>query len=244
MYVPDSSSEEPIPNGTAFFVVVPSEQDPGKGNVYLVTAKHGLTADNTKKIYNHVYLRLNKKDRGIEFGKINLVGTGPAQNVFTHDDPTVDLAVATVLPDPNKYELKWLSEQLILSRECFKSRPLIEGTEVFFIGLFTPHIGKERNYPVARFGKVALVGVRGTPYSLAPNPYNLAALSCWAVDYGTLQAATVALEVHEVQLRYHRGPFTEGRSLWNSPRRYGSTILAWRRRLCVIRTPLRALVAR
>jgi hypothetical protein len=65
--------------------------------------------------------------------------------------------VVTVLPDPNKYELKWLPEQLILSRESFKSRQLIEGTEVFFTSLFTPHIGKERNYPVARFGKVALV---------------------------------------------------------------------------------------
>jgi hypothetical protein len=79
VYVPDSSSGELIPNGTAFFVVVPSEQDPKKGNVYLVTAKHVLTADNTKQFYDHVYLRLNKKDRGVEFGKINLVETGPAQ---------------------------------------------------------------------------------------------------------------------------------------------------------------------
>ena len=157
VYVPDSSGGEPRPNGTAFFVAVPSERDPEKGSVYLVTAKHVLIANNTKQIRDHVYLRLNKKDGGVEFGRINLVETGPAKNVFTHDDPTVDLAVVTVLPDPNKYELKWLPEQLILSRESFKSQQLIEGTEVFFTGLFTPHIGKERNYPVARFGRVALV---------------------------------------------------------------------------------------
>src|SRR3989454_11615008 len=52
-------------------------------------------------------------------------------------------------------------------------RPLqiVEGTEVFFAGLFTPFAGEPRNYPVVRFGRIALV--TGEPISWEGTKMNL-----------------------------------------------------------------------
>jgi hypothetical protein len=32
-----------------------------------------------------------------------------------------------------------------------------EGSEVFFAGMFTPHMGSRRNFPIVRFGKLCLI---------------------------------------------------------------------------------------
>src|SRR5262249_29702004 len=82
---------------------------------------------------------------------------GTNKNVFFHQDPTVDLAVITLLPNKDKYDFKFLGSELLTTREDFASLNITEGAEVFFTGLFIPYMGENRIYPVFRFGKIALL---------------------------------------------------------------------------------------
>ena len=43
------------------------------------------------------------------------------------------------------------------TKELFLKEKIREGDEIFFVGLFTPHIGQQKNYPITRFGRIALL---------------------------------------------------------------------------------------
>jgi len=142
-----------VPNGTGFFVGVKSEQDTAKSFVYLVTAKHVLQ-DSSKQYYDSVYIRLNKKDSGSEFIQIPVKEN---TTVFLHQDPTVDIAVIPALPDQKIFDFKMLPEEMLTTKELFEKNHIKEGDEVFFTGLFTGHVGAKKNYPIVRFGRVAML---------------------------------------------------------------------------------------
>jgi len=76
--------------------LVPNE-DKSAQYGYLVTAKHVLQSSDGNFV-KRVFLRVNDKKGGSEFGPIDLVLSGPTQNVFLHDDQTVDIAVIPALP--------------------------------------------------------------------------------------------------------------------------------------------------
>lgn len=146
-----------LPNGTAFFVGVKNPDDPNVSSVYLVTAKHVLQEPKTTKFYNNVFLRLNRRDGKSEIGAIPINITGENKNVFMHSDPSVDIAVIPFLPDQTVFDFKFLPDDMITTQEDFKKLKIREGSEVFFTGLFTPYLGSEKNYPIVRFGQVALI---------------------------------------------------------------------------------------
>jgi hypothetical protein len=146
-----------IPNGTSFFVGVKNLTNPNVFAVYLVTAKHVLCKPKTNDFYDKVFVRLNKKEGGSDIGPIPIKAEGEKKNVFTHNDPSVDLAVIPFLPDQSRYDFKFLPDDMITTKETYKSLKIREGSDVFFAGLFMPHPGAEKNYPIVRFGHVALV---------------------------------------------------------------------------------------
>jgi len=146
-----------IPNGTGFFVGVKNPSSPNSFSVYLVTAKHVLFKPKTTDFFNKVFIRLNKKNGGSQIGAIPLIATGDQRNVFTHNDSSVDIAIIPFLPDQSKFDFKFLPDDMVTTKETYKELKIREGSDVFFTGLFTPYPGAERNYPVVRFGKVALV---------------------------------------------------------------------------------------
>ena len=148
---------ELIANGTGFFVGVRNPSKPDFFNVYLVTAKHVLYKQNTTDFLNIVFLRLNKKEGGSEIVDISIITEGEKRNVFIHSDSSVDIAIMPFLPDQEIYDFKFLTDDLITTKEVFKDLKIREGSDVFFTGLFTPYLGAERNYPIVRFGRVALV---------------------------------------------------------------------------------------
>ena len=145
------------PNGTAFFVGVQSPSKPGSFNVYLITARHVLYKPNTTEFLEKIYIRLNKKDGGSEVGIIPIKTEGADRTVFLDIDPSVDIAVIPFLPDQSRYDFKFLPEEFITTKEDYTKLKIREGSDVFFTGLFTPYPGAEKNYPVVRFGRVALV---------------------------------------------------------------------------------------
>jgi len=148
---------ELIANGTGFFVGVKNTSNPDFFSVYLVTAKHVLYKSNTTDFFDTVFVRLNKKEGGSQIGVIHIITEGEKRNVFTHSDSSVDIAIIPLLPDQEKFDFKFLPEDMITTKEAFKELKIREGSDVFFTGLFTPYMGSERNYPIVRFGRVALV---------------------------------------------------------------------------------------
>ncbi len=160
-----------IPNGTAFFVGVKDPSKPTSFGVYLVTARHVLYKPDTTEFLERVYIRLNKKDGGSEVGIIPIKIAGDNRTVFVHSDPSVDIAVIPFLPDQAKFDFMCLPEEFITTKEDYTKLKIREGSDVFFTGLFTPYPGAEKNYPVVRFGRVALVtdekiDWKGTPMTL------------------------------------------------------------------------------
>ena len=141
----------PVPQGTAFFVGVPREAGKSEAIVYLVTAKHVLT-DESGKLFSTVFLRLNRKVGDAEFVRVQI----DPRFVFTHPDPTVDIAVLPLLPPQNTYEYVVLSTDDFASPDKLKKFRVSEGSDVFFTGLLPNYYGGSKNTPIVRFGKVAM----------------------------------------------------------------------------------------
>ncbi len=146
-----------VPHGTAFFVGVPHPKEADRHFVYLVTAKHVLQDPETKSFFPKISVRLNLAEGGTLLASIPLVEGGPAKNIFVHKDSTVDLAVIPCLPKEGKFEYKFLTREYIPGKAGFDKLEISEGSEVFFTGLFTPHTGSKKNYPISRFGRVAMI---------------------------------------------------------------------------------------
>ena len=143
----------PIPYGTGFFVGVKSAD--GKGIYgYLVTAKHVLK-DPAGKDFARVYVRLNRKQGDAEFVALDLVQDG-RRVVYTHSDPSVDIAVVPALPQQDLFDFKIMPEEILSTKTTFDDFNIAEGSDIFFVGLFTTYYGEHRNNPIVRFGRVAM----------------------------------------------------------------------------------------
>jgi hypothetical protein len=156
IYYPDNPTNA-SPDGTGFLVTVPAVNDTNIAFGYLVTARHVLRPS-TNNWLPGVFVRLNQRDGTSIQIPLPLVTSGPNKNVFTHDDPTVDIAVVPFFPQPfTNFDCLFLPVKLVTSEADFKSLNIHEGSDVFFTGMFIPHLGEKRNTPIARFGKVALM---------------------------------------------------------------------------------------
>ena len=154
IFIEDDSGRV-IPNGTGFYLGVDDEK---KQSVfpYLVTAKHVLL-DRSGRCFPAIYIRVNKKNQGPELVKIPLNPAGIHKTMYTHPDTSVDIAVLNIFPKPDTYDFSVLPERLLMSPQEIKEFNIKEGTEIFFIGLFTPYFGYEHNFPITRFGKIAMI---------------------------------------------------------------------------------------
>lgn len=142
-----------VPNGTGFILGVP-DSTKLYYYTYLITANHVLK--DSKDYYQNIYLRFNKKDSLYTFKKQPLNYHGRNKNIFVHDDPSVDIAVIPIRLDENIIDFKLITVDLIPNKEELNGLGITEGTDVFFTGLFANYFGKKRNYPIFRFGRVAL----------------------------------------------------------------------------------------
>lgn len=152
----------PIPNGTAFFVAVDSENHTGRAYVYAVTSHHVLRKDE-HSYFDQILLRMNKKGGGSDFLVVSLTGS-QASPIFTHPDPTVDIALIPIAPDASIYDIKWIPESLLVTQTKFSELNIQEGDDVFFGGLFVPFTGATKNIPIIRFGKVAMISDEKIPW--------------------------------------------------------------------------------
>lgn len=158
VFAPGKAEGELRAWGTAFFVGVQDPQHEGQSFVYIVTARHVLKGNDGKSWLPKIFVRLNTKAGDSRAIELPIVPDGPGRNVFTHPtDSAADVAVIPAVPDDKAFDFKFLPEEGLSSKEDFAKLKIVEGSEVFFTGLFSPHVGTRRNYPVVRFGKVAMI---------------------------------------------------------------------------------------
>jgi hypothetical protein len=143
-------------NGTGFFVSVPL--DSAHYWLYLVTAKHVITDEADNRLYDSIWVRVNGFKNSSYVFPITIFDRGPLQDVDFHSDPSVDLAVITVVSTSTDLDYIPIGDShLFKSRKDFDSSYVKEGTDIFYTGMFTSYLGYRRNVPIVRFGKVSLI---------------------------------------------------------------------------------------
>jgi hypothetical protein len=144
-------------DGTGFLVEIPSAKETNGVFGYLVTARHVVRPSENNWL-PFVFVRLNRRDGNSEMFLLPLITSGPNKNVFTHDDPTVDIAVVPFFPHPfTNFDCLFIPVDFIPSEADFKTFDIHEGSDVFFTGMFLHNLGNKHNTPITRFGKVALM---------------------------------------------------------------------------------------
>lgn len=155
IYYP-SDPTNALPDGTGFFVGVPDVNVTNRMFIYLVTARH-VVRPSEKNWLPFIFARLNRRDGSSEKIVLPIIPSGPNKNAFVHTDSSVDIAVVPFAPDQAVYDYLCLPIEFVTSEADFKSLDIHEGSDVFFTGMFSPHLGVKRNTPITRFGKVALM---------------------------------------------------------------------------------------
>lgn len=152
-----NQKNEKVANGTGFFVGVKNPEKEGYYAQYFVTAKHVLKTPDHKSWLLGFFLRLNKRDGTTESVPVPITLEGKDKTILTHPDPDVDLVAIPMLPDQKTFDFKFLPDDMLTTKKDFDDLNIREGSDVFFTGLFSPYPGYEKNYPVVRFGRVALI---------------------------------------------------------------------------------------
>lgn len=140
------------PEGTAFFVAMPSERYPDSWYVYLVTARHVIEGIAKKNLDRNVHLRLNKAD-----GTIGYVQSTVSDWKFhPSGQEYVDVAVLPWFRGQD-FSAKWwpVHPQNVACNDTLNTNGIGVGDEVFFAGLFINHYGRETNTPILRVGNIA-----------------------------------------------------------------------------------------
>jgi hypothetical protein len=145
----------PAVNGTGFIVGVPTD-DGRSVYEYLVTAKHVLQ-DKSGHYYKHVFIRINDRQDHAPLQRLEIKSDGTSQNVFSHADSSVDIAVIPASLDEKLFDVRYIPLAAIKSKEEFQKSNLGPGADVFFSGLFVWHYGVKTNIPIFRFGRVAMI---------------------------------------------------------------------------------------
>jgi len=175
------------PLGTGFIVKVSSLHYPhvyipipfvGKDIVvfhpqYFVTAKHVLY-DEKGDLRQNVYLRFNNNTNGISWAPLSALITNQVFRVLFSTNKAVDMAIVTYnLPSkipktipvglewPNNISLGGIDASLLLTFEKMTDYEIKEGYDMFFIGMFVNFFGSNRNFPVCRFGHLAMIPDEG-----------------------------------------------------------------------------------
>lgn len=74
---------------------------------------------------------------------------------------------------------------MITTQVQYKEMKIAEGSDVFFTDLFTGHVGLQRNYPIVRFGRVALVTDEKIEWDGTPNELYLIEAASYGGNSGS-----------------------------------------------------------
>jgi hypothetical protein len=138
-----------LPAGTAFFVGYPLPDDPDRAVTLLLTAHHVIAGIQAQSDDDQVLLRLNTKDGGATWAESH------AGSWYQHDS-SVDCAILPWSP-PTELNVDYRAWHLWswVTGDPMRQEGIGIGDEVFIIGLFRNHLGRDRNEPILRVGNIA-----------------------------------------------------------------------------------------
>lgn len=136
---------------------------------YLVTAKHVLF-DEKGNLRQNVYIRFNNNTNGISFAPLSSLITSQWFRVLFSTNTAVDMAIVTLnvpskmpktlspgLDWPNNINFVGIDSSSLLTSKTMAQYQIQEGYDMFFIGLFVEFFGSHRNFPICRFGHLAMI---------------------------------------------------------------------------------------
>lgn len=134
--------------GTGFLVGVRSEAKPQIAYCYAVTNRHVVKGDPKKNGAGKApVIRLNTHDGGTDIIPNAHWKVAPAGD---------DIAVASISFEPSLKFRPVLLERF-MTPDLIKELGVGWGDDLFLVGRFISHAGKQRNMPVARFGAIAMM---------------------------------------------------------------------------------------
>lgn len=144
--VEDANNGEAV-GGSGFIVDVPSEVDNRILNLYGVTNSHVVRNGNS-------VLRINTQD-----GKFLAVPVLYSETQWKHHPDGDDVAaIAITLNEPtDMLRLNSIPIQSFINDDEIKEWEIGPGDDVFMVGRFINHEGKQKNVPSVRFGHISMM---------------------------------------------------------------------------------------
>jgi hypothetical protein len=151
------------PLGTGFLVARPIEGTGNRENAaYCVTAKHVI--DDVKKCSAaKVLLRMNLTGKGAE-----CIETEWADWVYHPGGGVVDVAVIPIEFELGIHDHGACPLSMSLDSSKIAKEAIGIGDELFVVGLFSQHIGTQRNIPILRVGNIAAMPDEAVDTSMGP----------------------------------------------------------------------------
>jgi hypothetical protein len=162
---PDASGNLRV--ATGFLLFAPLKSAPGRGVVFLVTARHVFDpqwACSTEPNPTSVLIRVNKKGFNPDSGAggtgilpLPLVDSTGRPLWYAHRNPSIDLAVIPVDPTiVQDFEHSGINYSQIATADEIK-RDIVIGADIASAGLVPDLVDEKRNYPVFKFGKISFL---------------------------------------------------------------------------------------
>lgn len=137
----DPSAPLGVPRGGSGFILGVPSRHRGWNHLYAVTNRH--------VIWGALFIRLNTQD-----GAHDVI---PTQLDEWYCNDSNDVAVRPIGLSPARFRFRFVRHQSLLSRETIRLNNLGPGDEVFVVGRFVNHEGRQRNTPAVRFGHLAMM---------------------------------------------------------------------------------------
>lgn len=131
---------------SGFLIGVPSAANPDMVWAYVITSSHVVREGKC-----HV-LRLNLK--GGCSGAVTI-----AEDTWFHHPAGDDVTIAPLLGEFDQYKIDCVPSELLLTQEDIVETNIGPGDEVFMVGRFIGHDGRQRNQPSVRSGIIAMMPV-------------------------------------------------------------------------------------
>lgn len=151
------SARPVLPEGTGFFVGLPAKPVTPVPVGHVLSQRLLVTAQHVIGKKASVVMRVNNSD-GMTAScfPLSLPRDGPNQNTFEPSDPDIDLAAIIMPPLPGTDPIMF-TPSLVLASPGVEGFQVPEGTDIFAVGYMYSYSGFKRNFPVAKFGKVAML---------------------------------------------------------------------------------------
>lgn len=186
--VEDAHQGRPV-GGTGFLVTIPHEDDPNVSACYVVTNAHVAV--------NCGAIRFNLVAGGSEI--LDLSGLHWAEHQGGDD-----LAALHIPSHPAaRHQHRAMGVSMILSREEVEQSHVGPGDDVYFMGRFVSHDGRDQNLPVVRWGTVARMP--GAPIRQVERGFNQESYLIEARSLSGFSGSPVMLHIPPFSFRFPTG---------------------------------------